>query len=67
MRLKDVPIDESLSSTKPQDMASVLIDPRVRYQEIVGFGGAFSGGAAGAGLALGEVEDAGAPAEGGHF
>ena len=31
-----------------------------------GFGGALGGGAAGAGFALGEVEDAGAPAAGVH-
>jgi glucosylceramidase len=41
-RLKEVPIDEMLSSTNPKDMASIRIDPRVHYQEIVGFGGAFT-------------------------
>ena len=41
-RLKAVPIDAALSSTNPRDLASIRIDPRVRYQEIVGFGGAFT-------------------------
>jgi glucosylceramidase len=41
-RLKEVPIDEMLSSTNPKDIAFIRIDPRVHYQEIVGFGGAFT-------------------------
>jgi glucosylceramidase len=41
-RLQAVPIDAHLSSTNPRDLASVRVEPRVRYQEIVGFGGAFT-------------------------
>jgi len=41
-RLEAVPISASLSSTNPRDLASIRVDPRVRYQEIVGFGGAFT-------------------------
>ena len=41
-KLKEVPIDAVLSSTKPGDLASIRIDTRVKYQEIVGFGGAFT-------------------------
>jgi glucosylceramidase len=41
-RLKAVPIDEKLSVTNPKDIAAVRIDTRVRYQQIQGFGGAFT-------------------------
>jgi len=41
-RLEAVPIGKVLSSTNPKDLASIRVDPKVRYQEIVGFGGAFT-------------------------
>jgi glucosylceramidase len=45
-RLQEVPINAVLSSVNPKDLASIQLDPRVRYQEIVGFGGAFTDAAA---------------------
>jgi glucosylceramidase len=41
-RLKAVPVDEKLSSTKAEAAVSIRVEPRVKYQEIVGFGGAFT-------------------------
>ena len=41
-RLKSVPIDAHLADTKPDDLAVIRIEPRVTYQEILGFGGAFT-------------------------
>ncbi len=41
-RLKAVPAGAQLSSTDPRNAASILVDPRVRYQTITGFGGAFT-------------------------
>jgi glucosylceramidase len=45
-RLQSIPPDAPLSSTNPKHLASIRIDPRVRYQEILGFGGAFTDSAA---------------------
>jgi glucosylceramidase len=42
VKLKEVPIATQLSTTDPKNVASILVDPRVKYQEIVGFGGAFT-------------------------
>jgi glucosylceramidase len=41
-KLKQVPIDAHLSSTDPRNVATISVEPRVKYQEIVGFGGAFT-------------------------
>ncbi len=41
-RLQEVPIDARLSSTDPRNVATVRVDPRVKYQTITGFGGAFT-------------------------
>ena len=41
-RLKEVPIDAAIASTKPDQVVSIRVEPRVKYQEIVGFGGAFT-------------------------
>ena len=41
-RLQEVPITTPLSTTDAKNAASILIDPRVKYQEITGFGGAFT-------------------------
>lgn len=45
-RLKDVPVEAHLSSTNPKNVAIVRVEPRVKFQEIVGFGGAFTESAA---------------------
>ena len=41
-RLKDVPISAPISSTAPPHPAPTRVDPRVTYQKIEGFGGAFT-------------------------
>jgi glucosylceramidase len=41
-RLKEVPVDAHLASTNPNNLATVRVEPRVTYQTIVGFGGAFT-------------------------
>jgi len=41
-RLTNVPISEVLSSTKQKDLKKVTVNPKVRYQQIEGFGGAFT-------------------------
>jgi len=41
-RLKDVPVDAHLAKTKPDEVQVVRVEPRVTYQEILGFGGAFT-------------------------
>ncbi|HEX4139715.1 MAG TPA: hypothetical protein VHY09_05165, partial [Candidatus Methylacidiphilales bacterium] len=41
-RLKEVPIDAHLADTKPNEPQIVRVEPRVTYQEILGFGGAFT-------------------------
>jgi glucosylceramidase len=41
-RLKEVPITDVISSTSPKDLKTVNVDPKVKYQQIEGFGGAFT-------------------------
>ena len=41
-RLKLVPVDAHLADTKPDEVQVVRVEPRVTYQEILGFGGAFT-------------------------
>ncbi len=40
--MEAVPVTAALSSTEPKNLAAIRLDPRVHYQEIVGFGGAFT-------------------------
>ena len=41
-RLKEVPITDILCSTVPKDLKTVNVDANVKYQQIEGFGGAFT-------------------------
>ena len=41
-RLASVPADAPLSSTKKDEVAEIRVEPRVHYQTITGFGGAFT-------------------------
>jgi glucosylceramidase len=41
-RLKEVPIDAHLISAHRDDTVTIRVEPRVTYQEIIGFGGAFT-------------------------